>query len=235
VDFRHPAGRPLVIGHRGAAAVAPENTLAGLEAAVDAGADAVEFDVDHGLEIRHPGQRPTGLTLERALDFLAGTAIGIHLDLKLVGAEAEISALVGGRGLGERTVVSTTSARSLRSFARDAPEIARAISYPRDRTGAGGLPWPRTVVRGSVAAVRPYVLARIPQLLSAGHAGVLSMHHNLVTQATVRAVHSRGAALIAWTVNDPARIAVLAGLKVDAIVSDDPGMALQVLAKLNGS
>lgn len=224
-----------MIGHRGAAAVAPENTLAGLEAAVDAGADLVEFDVDRGLAIGHPGAPPTGLTLARALDFLAGTGIGIQLDLKLIDAEAEIAALVERRGLAERTIVSTNSSRSLRSFARDAPGIARAISYPRDRTGAGGLPWPPAVVRGSIAAVRPYVLARIPRLLSAGRAEALSLHHNLVTEAAVRAVHARGAVLIAWTVNDPARIAVLAGLNVDAIVSDDPRMALQVLAKLDVS
>ncbi|MGH6884958.1 MAG: glycerophosphodiester phosphodiesterase family protein, partial [Geminicoccales bacterium] len=36
---------PLVIGHRGAAAVAPENTLAGLRAAKAAGVTWVEFDV----------------------------------------------------------------------------------------------------------------------------------------------------------------------------------------------
>jgi glycerophosphoryl diester phosphodiesterase len=232
VDFRHPAGRPLVIGHRGAAAVAPENTLAGLEAAVAAGADLVEFDVDRGLMVRHPGRSATGLTLEQALDYLAGTDIGIHLDLKLTGAEAEIAGLVESYGVAERTVVSTTDAQSLRAFAGEAPQIARAISYPRDRTGAGGLPWPPAVVRGGVAAVRPYLLARIPRLLAAGRAEALSIHHNLVTESTVRAVQRRGAALIAWTVNDPVRIATLAGLNVDAIVSDDPGMAVRVLATL---
>ena len=221
-----------MIGHRGAAAVAPENTLAGLQAAVAAGADLVEFDVDRGLVVRHPGQRETGLTLEQALDYLAGTAIGIQLDLKLSGAEAEIAAVVQARGLAGRAVVSTTDARSLRRFAGEAPQIARAISYPRDRTGAGGLPWPPAVVRGGVAAVRPYVLARIPRLLAAGRAEALSIHHNLVTEGTVRAARRRGAAVIAWTVNDPARIAVLAGLNVDAIVSDDPGMAVRVLATL---
>ncbi len=35
----------LVIGHRGAAGLAPENTLAALQAGVDAGADILEFDV----------------------------------------------------------------------------------------------------------------------------------------------------------------------------------------------
>lgn len=37
--------RPLIIGHRGASAVAPENTIAAFQAAVDAGADGIEFDV----------------------------------------------------------------------------------------------------------------------------------------------------------------------------------------------
>ena len=45
VIVRRGEGRPLVIGHRGAAALAPENTIEALAAAVEAGADAVEFDV----------------------------------------------------------------------------------------------------------------------------------------------------------------------------------------------
>jgi glycerophosphoryl diester phosphodiesterase len=40
----HP-GAPLVIGHRGAAAVRPENTLPAFQHAVSLGVDAVEFDV----------------------------------------------------------------------------------------------------------------------------------------------------------------------------------------------
>ena len=36
---------PLIIGHRGASAHAPENTLAAFRAALDAGADGIEFDV----------------------------------------------------------------------------------------------------------------------------------------------------------------------------------------------
>lgn len=40
-----PLTTVLIIGHRGAAAVAPENTLASFERALDDGADGVEFDV----------------------------------------------------------------------------------------------------------------------------------------------------------------------------------------------
>jgi glycerophosphoryl diester phosphodiesterase len=38
-------GAPLIIGHRGAAAVAPENTLTSFARAFAAGADGIEFDV----------------------------------------------------------------------------------------------------------------------------------------------------------------------------------------------
>ncbi|MGB2752918.1 MAG: glycerophosphodiester phosphodiesterase family protein [Pyrinomonadaceae bacterium] len=37
--------KPRIIGHRGASAHAPENTLAAFQIAIDAGADGVEFDV----------------------------------------------------------------------------------------------------------------------------------------------------------------------------------------------
>jgi glycerophosphoryl diester phosphodiesterase len=40
-----PSNVPLIIGHRGAAAVAPENTLISFERALKDGADGIEFDV----------------------------------------------------------------------------------------------------------------------------------------------------------------------------------------------
>ena len=36
---------PLIIGHRGASALAPENTMAAFRKAIEAGADGIEFDV----------------------------------------------------------------------------------------------------------------------------------------------------------------------------------------------
>jgi glycerophosphoryl diester phosphodiesterase len=52
----HP-DRPVVIAHRGASAIAPENTLAAIQAAADLGAVAVEFDVhaskDGGIVVMH--------------------------------------------------------------------------------------------------------------------------------------------------------------------------------------
>lgn len=47
LDFSHP--QPLIIGHRGASAHAPENTLAAFALALEQGADGIEFDIKRCL------------------------------------------------------------------------------------------------------------------------------------------------------------------------------------------
>ncbi len=221
-------------GHRGAAAVAPENTLAGIEAAVAAGADMVEFDVSDGLVLAHPGDPPATdpATLDDALGYLAGQSIGVHIDLKHSGIEPAVARAVRRHGLGERVIVSSTEPGALRRLAEADPELTRAISYPNDRYGAAGLPWPRPLVRAAVAGLRPAMRLRLLPLLSSARAQVLSVRHELVGRALVEATHARGASIVAWTVNDAAGIERLAAAGVDAIVSDDPGMAIRVLATL---
>ena len=79
VNLPRAGGRPLVIGHRGAAAVAPENTLAALAAAVAAGVDLVEFDVVAGPPARSLASRAAGrgdLARRRARPPRASTASG---------------------------------------------------------------------------------------------------------------------------------------------------------------
>ena len=224
-----------MIGHRGAAALAPENTLEGLAAAVAAGADLVEFDVCAGLFLGHPGRSGHGNppTLDQALELLAQRGAGAHIDLKLVGAEAEIAAAVRRHGLEEQAVVSSTSAHSLRRLAHEAPRLTRAISYPRDHYGASNVRWPKPLVGASAACLRPAMRARLLPLLGAARAGILSLHHTLVSRSLLAAVHARRAHLLAWTVNDPEEVERLVRLGVDAIVSDDPGMALRVVATMN--
>ncbi len=68
---------PLIIGHRGASAYAPENTLAAFQMALDVGADGVEFDVQLAKDgvpvvIHDDNLNRTGLRDERIADLVSG-------------------------------------------------------------------------------------------------------------------------------------------------------------------
>lgn len=228
------AGRPLVIGHRGAAAVAAENTLASLEAAVAAGVDIVEFDIAPGLRLGHSlHELPHDeLSLDDALTFLAGHDVGLHLDVKLPGYELEVLDAIRAHGLEERALVSTAFAATSRRFARLAPGLPVAIGYPRDRYGVSRVRWPVSVTRAGAASLRQAMPLRIPVLLRWARAGVLSLHQSLCSRAAVATAHRLGAPVLAWTANEPDAVRRLAAAGVDGIVSDEPEMVLEALATL---
>lgn len=104
---------PPVIGHRGAASVAPENTLAGLRAAAEAGAGWVEFDVRLSADgvcvlVHDPSLRRTGgwrravaaLTAAEIRSVSAGAWFGADFAEERVPTLAEALALVEALGLG---------------------------------------------------------------------------------------------------------------------------------------
>jgi glycerophosphoryl diester phosphodiesterase len=223
-----------VIGHRGAAAVAPENTLAALEAAVAARVDLVEFDISPGLRLGHSlGEMPSAeISLDDALEFLKAQGVGVHLDVKLPGYEDEVLEAVRRHDVGARAVLSTAFAVTSRRFARLAPEVPRAIGYPRDRLGVSNLRWPRPLQRAGATALSQAMPARVPVLLRWARANTLSLHHTLCSRATVATAHRLGAPVLAWTVNDPAGVRRVTAAGVDGIVSDDPEMALATLLAL---
>jgi glycerophosphoryl diester phosphodiesterase len=232
VNLRRPPGaRPLVIGHRGAAAVAPENTRRALQAALAAGADLVEFDVSPGLRLAHSEHEVRGdeLSLDDALALLVPEGIGLHVDVKLPGYERDVLAAIDRHRARDRTLVSTAFAVTARRFAALAPDLRVAIGYPRDRYGISSVRWPRAAQRGGARALRSAMPLRIPLLLRWSRAGTLSLHHALCSRAAVAAAHRSGAAVLAWTANEPALVRRLSAAGVDGIVSDDPEMALATL------
>jgi glycerophosphoryl diester phosphodiesterase len=231
VNLLRTDGRPLVIGHRGAAAIAPENTLESLRAAVAAGADVVEFDVGADLRLAHsPREAPERqVTLDAALEYLKAQGVGVHVDVKRPGYEAEIVEALRRHDLVTTSVLSTAYALTARRLSVLVPDARRAIGYPRDRFGISRVRWPAGLTRGGAAALRAVMPARLQVLLAASKADVLALHHTLCSDATVRRAHARGVPVLAWTANDPAAVRRLEAMGVDGIVSDDPGMALATL------
>jgi glycerophosphoryl diester phosphodiesterase len=218
-------GRPLRVGHRGAAALAPENTLQAFEAALAHGVDAIEFDVvlaRDGLEVAHDRGRRDAPSLDEALEFLRRHDVVAHVDLKAVGREDALVAAIRRHDLVDRCVVSSFRTRSLRAIAALEPALARAFTYPEDRLGISRRRPFSLVVRGALVTMRRLLPRRIATMVERAEASAATLHHALVTPAAVAACHARGFAVWAWTVNDPAVAARLEKWGADAIISDDP-------------
>ena len=221
-------GPVIRVGHRGAAALAPENTLQSFAAALDHGVDAIEFDVlalpDGPLVLGHslaelPDERAT---LDEALEFLRERDVALHVDLKLTTRLEEVAAAIERHGVAGRTVVSSFHLPSLRAVAASAPQLPIGFTYPEDRYGVSKRRGMKPVIRLGTLALRRAVVARIPQMIARAGATALMLQHAVVSPAAVARAHAAGAAVWAWTVDDPAELARLEAAGVDAVISNDP-------------
>jgi glycerophosphoryl diester phosphodiesterase len=227
MDLRRRGSRPYVIGHRGAAALARENSLGAIEAAAAAGVDGVELDVlrapDGGLVLAHgPELPPDAPPLNDGLALAARLGLVVQLDVKLPGVEREVVQALGEAGLKGRSFVSSFSLPTLATFAALSPGLPRSFTYPEDRLGVSGRALLRPLVRPGLAAMRAVLARRLPRWLRSVDASAATLNWAVVTPAAVEACHRLGVAVYVWTVND-ARIAKsLVEAGIDAIITDDP-------------
>jgi glycerophosphoryl diester phosphodiesterase len=247
--------RVLRIGHRGAAALGPENTLAAFRRAIEVGVDFVEFDVldladgtlvlahsDDLLEVSHgvaAGRvRPLRLeelrevapelpTLEQALEFFASVEVGLHADVKSVRHGREIAAALRRHGLVERAVASSFWTPALRDLRAEEPRLPVGITYPEDRRGLARRQLLAPLVPSAVAVLSRVLPRRLPRWLRSTGATVAMLHYAVLSRAAVARCHDSGAAVWAWTVNEPERLGRIVDLDVDGVISDDPRLFLQ--------
>jgi glycerophosphoryl diester phosphodiesterase len=80
------------------------------------------------------------------------------------------------------------------------------------------------------ALLAAYLIDPVAELAAAG-AGTLWQEHQLIDQALVDRVHESGRRIVAWTVNEPADVARLAALGVDAICGNFPDRIRRTLSR----
>jgi glycerophosphoryl diester phosphodiesterase len=205
------------VGHGGASALAPANTLASFDAAVAVGIDMVEFDVREWrgeLVLAHTifhALRGGNARFEDALDHLAGerfAAVSLNVDVKHSGFEPRLLDGLRNAGLLERTLLSSQVTAVI--------DRVRELD-PAARTGisVGGM-----IARGSRRWTdwRTDVLAG----LAAHRWDALMVQHRQVDAQLVEDVAVRDGRLYAWTVNERRAIEALRGLGVDGITTADP-------------
>jgi glycerophosphoryl diester phosphodiesterase len=232
-ELTHRTGRR--IGHKGADHIAPGNTTASFDAALEHGCDMVEFDVipEHPdgsgrLVLAHDYKvvrERQPLTLEEGLDHLCGPSfegIELDVDLKGTGYEERVIAALRERGLEDRTLISTMEVESL-PVVRAASDVVRlGWSVPKSRRDYLANPATKPVAIAALAILRRTIPRAIARAIRAGEIDAAMSHWALVTPYFVRQVRAARGELYVWTVDDAAQIRRFEAMGVTGIITNDP-------------
>ena len=145
-------------------------------------------------------------------------------------AEAVVRVL-RAEGVAGRATIQSFDWRALRHVQRIAPDIPTVYLSAQQKwldnieTGKPGpSPWTAGL------DVDDYE-GSVPRLVKAAGGAVGSPFHREVDRARIAATQALGLAVIAWTVNDEARMSELINLGVDGIITDYPDRLRQLMRK----
>jgi len=232
---------PPVIGHRGAAGCAPENTLAGLRKAKELDCRWVEFDVrltadgqlillhDERLERTTNGRGKAGLLpLAAVRRYDAGCRFGAAFRGERVPTLAEAVTVLGELGIGANIELKAARGREAETGAVAAALLCRL--WPSQ------LPAPlvSSFLQEALAAVearasriaRGILFHAVPRnwRVLAEKLGCAAIHvdHRSLHPGLVAEIREEGYPLLAYTVNDPVRAHTLFSWGVTSVFSDVP-------------
>lgn len=245
-------GLPLLVAHRGASAEQPENTLAAFEAAVAAGAGAVEFDVrvtadGHGVVLHDA-------TVDRTTDG-SGLVRDLTLEqvkrLRIAGSEGvptvlEALAALSGRVAVDIEIKNVPGEPDFEPDRETAVELVHAalddVAFVGDVIVSSFNPLSLTaskhlrpeVATGLLTGVEVDAEAAIRFAADQGHRWVLPYLGQLLGTGarSPGSAHAAGLLLGTWITDDPEVAAALFDAGVDAVATNDPRAIVQRLRGL---
>ena len=224
---------PLVIAHRGASALVMENTIEAFEKARELGADWVELDVRRAAcgtpVVHHDAELSDG----RAICTLAASDLPGH-----VATLHDVLVACGSMGVDIEIKSDPTDP----DYDEDHAVVDATVDVARRV-----LPAERTLISSfDMSAVNRVhdVTSRVPtgfitsdsvgaevsvgRAVAHGHS-VIKPADRLVTGRFVDAAHAADLQVFTWTIDDRGRMAELARLGVDGIITNTPDVARSVL------
>jgi glycerophosphoryl diester phosphodiesterase len=215
----------LKIGHRGAKAYEPENTLRSFKYAVDLGVDAVELDVrktkDNQLVVIHNADvdkttdgsgSVNELTLEEIKKLVTdkgeqiptlgevldsvGKQVKVLVELKETGVEEKVLSLVREKGLKENVIITSFHEDALRKIRELDDDVATGLIYVRHKNP----------IQAALNLKAEYLLPL----------------YRFTHSANVTKAHENGLKVIVWTINNKEEVAEYKKKGVDGIASDRP-------------
>lgn len=229
--------KALNIGHRGAAGLAPENTLLSFSLALELGADGVELDVHETADGRfavHHDPEISGLPIRSAAFAELKLRFPRNGERGLVRLEDVLGLLSGA----DRPV-AFIEVKGLRS----APELIRLLDPWRERLRINVQSFDRRILAELDASSRNLPIDRRPALgliadetgadpvadLASLGAEVLSLRRCALSRSLIDDLHSAGVVVTTWTVNDEAGIRDVLEMGIDGVISDRPDRVRKIL------
>ncbi len=241
---------PPVMGHRGAAAHAPENTLVSIRRAAEVGAPWVEFDVmltadgvpvlfhDDSLE-RVTGE--PGLMAEtpysRVARLDAGAWFGPEFRGEGVPTLSAALQLMLDLGVHPNMEIKPTPGRDVETAvaaleaagevwpAEQAPPLVSSFSRMSLAAAMAVRPdWPRALITFKIPADWQTALQALD-------CRAFHVYHKVLDWELVSLIHSSGCQVATFTLNDERRAMAFYDAAVDCVISDAPERALAAYAQ----
>jgi glycerophosphoryl diester phosphodiesterase len=234
------ASLPLIIGHRGASAMAPENTMAAFREAIAAGSDGIEFDVRltrdgvpviiHDSTLRRTTSLPHRIadltwsqlaslnvgvpSLEQLFALFEENDLGLYLEMK---SDSPL----------EREPLAEACCRLINQYSFNARVFVECFDLPALEIVKKIAPEIKTAALFE-PGFNPSVLSdqRILNRATEIGASALALHHRLARRSLVQKTRDAGLTVAVWTVDDPTWIERARSMGIDALITNNPAAML---------
>jgi glycerophosphoryl diester phosphodiesterase len=251
---------PLILGHRGASAEAPENTLAAFARAIEAGADGIEFDVRlsrdhvpvviHDESLKRTGRRDVAVASMDATELMkedVGSWFQVsRFDSQCVPSLQQVFDLFQRHDgilyleMKCTRAEATALANEVVKLVRKNKMRDRVVVECFDLLAIEAVKQFDSTIR-TAALFEPKLTKPISTLRKAGmiehakshHADEIAFHHTLASPSVVAKALEAGFEIVLWTVDNPTWIARARSMGIKALISNDPAKMVQHRAELS--
>ena len=229
-----------IIAHRGAAGSRPENTTASIEEALAQGADWIEIDVQESADGRIVVMHDADLMK------LAKVNLQIHASTLQELQQVDIGSWFDPRYADQRIpllrdVLAQVKGRAkllieFKQYGYDIDLEGRTVQLIEaadmsDEIAFMSLKYPSVQ---KVKSLRPTWRAGILAATKLGYlAGLdgdfVAVRAEIASSKLIASIHAAGKDIYVWTVNDPLQMSKMISMGVDGLITDEPGLAREVL------
>ena len=245
--------QPIITGHRGAAGLAPENTLASVQKALDLGVHRVEVDVQQTKDgvVICMHDRTLNRTINMQGEVRDFTWAELQTAKANVGFETafpettiptleELFLVIDGKA---EFVIEIKDGNSYYPGIEDkvaelikkykAQECALVHTFNDEALFLLHKKHPTIRLQKLIVAHVPWLSIMLDfklhtaSLVEYYFVEAFSIHHSFATKSIVKQAHAMGKKVHVWTVNEPKKMKKLLKCGVDGIITDRPDLLLQ--------